>query len=63
MLFIRIDIHFLRNAQRTEKLQHFVSFSCNSSSLNYDRYIADDIFGRDEASDKDMSDSEEEIDE
>ena len=53
----------VRNTQRTEKLQYFVSFSCNSSSLNYDRYIADDILEIDEALDKDMSDSEEEIDE
>ena len=42
---------------------NFVSFSCNSNSLNYDRYIADDILDRNEASDKDMSDFKEEIDE
>ena len=41
------------------KLQHFVSFSWNFSSLNYDHYIADaDILEIDEALDKDMSDSD-----
>ena len=39
----------VRNTQRTEKLQHFVNFSCNSSSLNYDRFIADNILENDEA--------------
>jgi hypothetical protein len=52
----------VRNTQRTQKLEHFVSFCCNSSSLNYDNYLADDILESDEALDKDMSDSEEEID-
>ena len=65
MLFIKHSFwpRDVRNTQRTGKLQHYVSISCNSSSLNYDRYIADDILENDEALDKDMSDFEEEIDE
>jgi hypothetical protein len=46
----------VRNIQQTEKLQHFVSFSCNSSSLNCDRYTADNVLESVEVLDKDVFD-------
>jgi len=51
----------VKNIQRTEKFQHFVSFSCNYSTSNYDRYTADDVLESDLVLDKDMSDFEKEI--
>ena len=48
----------IRNLQRTEKLHYFVSCSCNSSSLNYDRCTPDDVLETDKVLAEDMSDSE-----
>ena len=46
--------------QKNFNIQLFLAV--NSSTLNYDRFTADDILESDEALDKDMSDSKEEVD-